>query len=133
MSYISKDEQILIKIEKYIGKFSILYSRIKDLSGDEIEDGMDGMALTQCATNLFELASRITDDELSETLSILSSGRLAKLRNIASHDYDAVDWAIAKNICAKTLSVITPAFLKECSRKLQEAKTQTKDYTKRGY
>ena len=129
MSYISKDEQLLIKITKYMKKLRILFSTIENLSDAEIDDGMDGLALTQCVTNLYELAIRIDDETIAEKLSMLSSGRTARLRNISSHDYDAVDWSIAKNICKKLLNQITPKLLDDCADILAANKSKTKNYT----
>jgi hypothetical protein len=129
MSYISKDEQILVKIRKYINKLQGLYLAVENLSDSEIDDGIEGLALTQCITNLFELASRLDDEVVAEKLSLLSSGRTARMRNISSHDYDAVDWSIAKSICSKILQHISLVLLDECEKSLAEKKAEIKDYT----
>jgi len=128
MSYISKDEQILIKISKYMDKLEYLYSHIQDLSDSEIDEGIEGLALAQCVTNLFELAIRLENDEVAEKLSILSSGRTARLRNINSHDYDAVDWVVAKDICRKILAKVTTKLLGTCTNIILQKKHEIKDY-----
>ena len=99
----SHDEQILLKIKKYMLKLKLLFDRIEHQSYREIDDGTDGLALTQCVTNLFELAIKIERIDVPQWLDVLRSSRVAKMRNIDSHDYDATNWDIAKDICHKLL------------------------------
>jgi len=128
MSYLSKDEQILIKISKHLNKLNTLYSSIVNLTDTEIDDGIEGLALTQCITNLFELSSRIDNDDVLERLSMLSSGRVARVRNIASHDYDSINWSIIKNICRKILSSITIDVINELLDDINKSKKVNKQY-----
>lgn len=129
MAYISKDEQILGKIEKNIKKVNMLYERIKPLAEDDIDDGTDGNALAQCITNLYELTVRLDNEEVSQKLSLLASPRIVKLRNISAHDYDAVNWSVAKQICQKIVDSITDYVLKECADTLVRERSKNKNYT----
>ena len=130
MSYLSKDEQILIKIQKYIVILRRLYGDIESLPSDELDESIEALALSQCMTNLFELSSKISDDTVADKLNILSSGRIAGFRNIASHDYDSINWNIAKKNCKMVLTVVTEDCINECFEFLAEKKANTKDYTK---
>jgi len=98
-----KDEQILLKIRKYMLKLKLLFDRIEKQSFEEIDEGTDGLALTQCVTNLFELAIRVDEDDVPPWLDVLRSNKVARMRNIESHNYDATNWDIAKDICRKIL------------------------------
>ena len=98
-----KDEQIILKIRKYILKLKILFDRIEHQSYKEIDDGTDGLALTQCVTNLYELATKVEHKNVPYWLDTLRSNKVEKMRNIESHDYDATNWDIAKDICRKIL------------------------------
>ena len=129
MGYVSKDEQILVKIAKYISMLKDAYSQIKNLPDDEINDSLNGLALTQCITNLYELTIRIEDENVSDKLFFLSSGRVARLRNISAHDYDSVNWNIVKEVCRKIISQISQDLLNECLETLAQNKSQIKDYT----
>ncbi len=46
MSYFSKDEMLLGKIIKYLAKVRLLYKNIQHLNAKDIDDGIDGLALT---------------------------------------------------------------------------------------
>lgn len=129
MSYISKDEQIIIKIKKNIRTLHKLFTIIEPLSENEIDESIEGLALAQCITNLFELASRISDDGVAQRVMLLSSGRTARMRNISSHDYDAVDWSIAKNNVRNILHNITYTLLDECIIDLSQKKLCKTDYS----
>ena len=115
--HISHDQQILFKIRKYILKLKLLFERIEHQSYKEIDDGTDGLALTQCVTNLYELAIKIEHENVPHWLDVLRSNRVAKMRNIESHNYDATNWDIAKSICRMILHDVTvksiDSYLKE--------------------
>lgn len=129
MSYIPKDEQLLIKIKKYMNKLQHLYDSIVHLSDNEIDEGIEGLALAQCITNLFEISSRINNDIIAQKLMILNSGRISGFRNISAHDYDAVNWSIAKNNCKTILTTVTDIVMQECFDEIEKEKSKVKDYT----
>jgi len=129
MSYISNDEQLLLKLKKNMQKLDKLFKIIKPLSDAEIDDGIEGLALAQCITNLFEISSRIEDEDIAQRLSLLSSGRTARMRNISSHDYDAVNWSVAKRNCQKILQNISNDLLDACIADILQKKQEKKDYT----
>ena len=102
---------------------------VEPLSDGEIEDGVEGLALAQCVTNLFEITHRIEDDEIAKRLSALTSGRVARMRNISSHDYDSVNWSVAKENCRKIIREITDDLVDECLTELAQNKKGETDYT----
>ena len=48
---------------------------------------------------------------------------------ISSHDYDAVNWSIAKRNCQKILQSITSELLDTCMADIFKKKQDIKDYT----
>lgn len=129
MSYINKDEQLLLKIKKYKNKLVKVYDIIEMQSDEEIDDGLDGLALAQCLTNLYELALRLESEDISNCLSILTSKKIQKTRNIASHDYDAINWAFVKLNCKSILESLTDDIIEKCFKIAEEEKNKVKDYT----
>lgn len=128
MSYLSVDEQCLQKIEKYTGKINEAYSQIENLNDLEIDKGLMGYALTQCLTNLYETVIKINSEALTvKLLPILKRTRVT--RNIASHDYDSINWDIVKEICRSVLKTITEEFLNDCVKICETEKSGIKDYT----
>jgi len=129
LGYISADEQILLKIRKYAGKLNEAFSHIESANDQEIDDGMYGLVVAQCLTNLNSLALRIENDDISDKLAILTSKRTAVTRNIAAHDYDAINWGIVKSNCRLILNTINEGLIGECLNICAEMKKLTKDYT----
>ncbi|MCL2421881.1 MAG: hypothetical protein FWD03_08500 [Defluviitaleaceae bacterium] len=129
MSYITNDEQMVLRIRKNLLKLELLYSRIEKQSDTELEDGIDGLALTQCITNLFSYSSRINDDYIAKQLSLLSSGRTVRVCQITYSNHDVISWGMVKNTCQKILQNITTELLEGCLEKLSEENKNVKDYT----
>ncbi len=129
MSYISKEEQLFEKIKKYVKKVRKLYPKIADLESEEIDEGDDGAALIQYMTNLHELYDLLPENRLSDKLVVLGSKKVKTLRNIASHDYDSINWDMAKQSCRVLIKTIDDELLSECEYILAEDKKQIKDYT----
>ncbi len=128
MSYLSVDEQCIQKIEKYTGKIAEAYIQIARLDEAEIDAGLTGYALAQCLTNLYETIMRVRNDVLTEKLWPIIK-RTKATRNIAAHDYDAINWDIVKENCKDILRIITPGFLRECRDICENDKQKYKDYT----
>lgn len=129
MSYLSVDEQCISKIEKYIGKVAELHKLIEHLSDKEIDDSFNGLALTQCLTNLYELVVKVGNDELSYKLMPIMQ-RTKTTRNIASHDYDSISWSIIKKNCKSIIALATPDFFVECRDICDRDKQKEVDYTR---
>lgn len=128
MSYLSIDEQCISKIEKYVTKINELYSLVEHLSDIQIEDGFYGLALTQCLTNLYELVIKVSSEELSyKLMPILQKTKTT--RNIASHDYDSINWNIIKRNCKSIIALVTTDYLCECQNICDKDKLKEKDYT----
>ncbi len=128
MSYLSADEQCLLKIEKYVGKIKEAYALIKDQDETQIDQGLTGYALTQCITNLYEVITRVSNDKLTQKLWPLIK-RTRATRNIASHDYESVNWDIVKENCRAIIKTVTPKLLNECKKICEAEKAKVNDYT----
>jgi hypothetical protein len=128
MSFFSADEQCVMKVEKYSKKIDEAYRCIAQMSADDIEDSLYGFALAQCMTNLYETILRVNSDRLSEMLFPLLK-RTRTSRNIASHDYDSLNWDIVKQNCKAIISFVTPEVLLECKKIRECEKAEICDYT----
>jgi uncharacterized protein with HEPN domain len=128
MSYLSADEQCLLKIEKYTGKIKEAYEQIKEMDSEEIDQGLAGYALAQCLTNLYEVITRVNSDKLTRKLWPIVK-RTKATRNIAAHDYDSINWDIVKENCRALIQMITSKFLKDCQIICEAEKINTNDYT----
>lgn len=128
MSYLSLDEQCLQKIEKYTAKIREAFKQIENLTAVEIDKGLAGYALTQCLTNLYETVVRVNSENLTvKLLPILKRTKIT--RNIASHDYDSINWDIVKDLSRFILKTVTADFLKDCNEICEAEKSEVKDYT----
>ena len=72
-------------------------------------------AITQIITNIYELKKKIGDETLSK-LPEFDKIRLAGARNIASHNYDRVNFEIIYDICKMLLNVKIERELKEVAK-----------------
>ena len=81
-------------------------------------------ALTQIITNIYELKKKMTDDFLLN-LPEFNKIRLANARNIASHDYDRLDFEIIYNICKK--QILSDALAKELDEVFKYDKSKQED------
>ena len=128
MSYISKDEQILGKIERYIIALADIYKDVKNLNDDELEYNRDAFAMMQCITNIYEVFKHIDNDQVGDKLNVLSSRHISKLRNISAHEYSAINWKIAKEVCEKILNQVTKDKLDSCMDIIKSELNGIKDY-----
>ena len=122
MSYLSNDEQLLIKIQKYMKILKNLYNSIENLKAADLEESVEAvetLALSQCMTNLFALSSKISNDAVAEKIVLLTSGRVTGFGNIAAYDDDSICWDIAKKNVRLILSTITENCIKKCFDLLQ--------------
>lgn len=126
MSMLSKDEQLLLKIRKYLKLLGEIFQDVKDL--DNIDESRDGLALSQCLINLHELACRIEDRDLSVRVVDLITNPVATMRHIAAHDYESLNWFKVKRSVKKLLSTYTNEFLDECQSLVSTETNDTKDY-----
>ena len=97
------DKICIEKILRYVGDIRECFEHYdiknyKDLESKRLAQ----YALTQIITNIHEMKKKMTDDVLLK-LPELGKIRLANARNIASHDYDRIDFEIIYNICKKQI------------------------------
>ena len=123
-----KDEIILQKILKYLAKVKRLYAAIEHLPLEDIDDRDESLALTQCLTNIHSLVQHITNEEITSKLIVFYSSNLNTCRNIASHDYDSLNWFKVKELCRKLLDEKVSAVIKESLKIAVTAENNYKRY-----
>jgi len=100
------------KILKYVKTINDACAMFNIGSADDLENNhICQLAITQAITNIYELRQKMQDTTLTEMaqFSKLRLG-LKAARNIASHDYDSLDFGIINRI-VKQLS--SQALIKE--------------------
>jgi uncharacterized protein with HEPN domain len=92
------------KILKYIGEISDCFEHfnISSCSGFK-ESRLSQLAITQLITNIYSLKQKIKPDTLPN-LPEFDRLRLVTARNIASHDYERVNFEIIYDICKRLTS-----------------------------
>ena len=111
------DKQCVGKILRYIGNIrqSLDHESVK--SYEALEDTVSTkFAVTQLITNIYELSKHIQPTTL-DSLKEFGKIRLRTTRQIASHDYAAIDFKLVFNICtrltAKSVQDELSKFIKE--------------------
>lgn len=82
----------LSNIKKCLNENNI--KNANNLKNDEIAQA----ACTQFITNIYEAKNKL-QNETNNKLTKINKIKLAGARNIASHDYDSVNFAVIFNIC----------------------------------
>jgi|GEM_PF-692743 len=98
---LTTDKQCISKILKYIENIrqSLDHENVK--SYEALEDTISTkFAVTQLITNIYELSKHIQISTL-DSLKAFSKIRLRTTRQIASHDYAAVDFKLVYAICTR--------------------------------
>ena len=116
----NKTVNVLKKILWYLPMLTILYKKIKELTDQEVQVESDSYALTQILTNIHALVMQITDEDIAVELVKIGAASLETCRNIASHDYDSLDWMRVKRICEKLLSKRSQMILEDCLKRASE-------------
>ena len=100
----SKTDKIFIeKILRYIGDIKDCFERYMIKSHMDLEnERLAQYAITQIITNIHELKKKMTNEVLSK-MPEFDKIRLAYARNIASHDYDSLDFEAVYRICKRRL------------------------------
>jgi len=110
------------KVLKYIALIRKAYSNFNIKTLDDLEaNDICQLAITQAITNIYEVKKKIRADALSRVPSF-DKILLKAARNIASHDYDSLDFEI---IYKRTLQLLKP----EVSEELEAAKHDFQQYT----
>lgn len=128
MKYMSKDEQALRKIKRYKTLMLETYEIIRHLPKEVLDSHHYAAATSQYLINLSEIVQFIDNEAIEEKISYLRSGQLRKARNIAAHDYYAIDWDMVKQVCRKISEKITDELLDECIQMAQAACAEVTDY-----
>jgi len=98
------------KILKYIKNIRQAYATYNIFRAHELATNeLCHFAITQIITNIYETKIKLTDDALAQ-IPKFAKIRLRTARNIASHDYDSVDFDIVYRI---TLQLTSNEVVKE--------------------
>ena len=99
-----KTDKICIeKILRYIGYIQECFEHYEIKNHSDLEDKkLAQFAITQIITNIHELRKKLTDEVLLK-LPEFDKIRLSNARNIASHDYDSLDFEAVYRICNRRL------------------------------
>ena len=98
------------KILKYIKNINEAYDTFQIGSADDLEKNVIcHLAITQIITNIYEIKLKIQDATLAKMPLFYKIG-LKAARNIASHDYDSLDFDI---IYKRTCQLLKPEVLNE--------------------
>lgn len=124
-----KDRLILQKIQKYLAKVGRFYAIIEHLTPEKIDESDESLALTQCITNIHSLIQHITNDDIISKLVIFYNANLNTCRNIAAHDYDALNWFKVKELCKKLTSEKASTAISEGLKIAELAEAEVKKYT----
>lgn len=124
-----KNKIVLYKIQKYREKVSRFYSVIENLSPKDIEDTDESLALIQCLTNIHSLAMQISNEDIQQKLFVFYGNNINRCRNIASHDYDSLNWHMVKELCKKVLSEKVNLAIKESLDIAIAEESNCKQYT----
>ncbi len=115
MAYLSKDEQVIVKLRKYIDELAKSYLDIAKIAPEQLDFNRDATYVAMCVVQLYELTNILLNDAVRLKLFFLTNGQVRTFRNIFAHDYESFNWKIGKRVCEEIISKITPALLDECS------------------
>ena len=97
-----KTDKICIeKIIKYINDIKTCFSHFDINSPDDLENTrLAQLAITQSITNIHEIKKHM-EQEVLDSLSDFNGIKISAARNIASHDYENVNFKIIYDVCNK--------------------------------
>lgn len=114
------DKVCIEKILKYIDGIQDCFTRLDINSYLDFEkDGIAQLAVTQSITNLHEAKKQIQQVTL-DNIAEFDKIKLAVARNIASHDYESVNFETIYRICSRLLSQRTREVLQNEYDKLKQ-------------
>lgn len=97
---IAVDKQCITKMLKYIEEIKMIIDDGNIASFQDLKASLiHKYAVTQIITNIYELSKKMQDSTLQE-LKYLDMRMLRTARQIASHNYDALDFRSIFNLCS---------------------------------
>jgi uncharacterized protein with HEPN domain len=112
----------LTNIKKCFDQHSV--NNANNLKNDEVAQA----ACTQFITNIYEDKKKLRDETLNKLIE-LNKIRLAGARNIASHDYDSLEFSVIFLICTQLTKA---AVLSEAYKILSELESEEEGNQKNG-
>ena len=98
------DKACIEKILKYINDIKTCFSHFSINSFEDLRNTrLAQLAITQSITNIHETKRLISQDVL-DRISDFANIKIAAARNIASHDYESVNFKIIYDVCNKLMA-----------------------------
>jgi len=104
------DKVVLTKIAKYIQQLRKAHNIIKDMTDEDLEDELYAYSVAQLITNLKSAYEMLKCEQLQERYKLLRQPSIVRIRNIAAHDYEALNWGIVKNGCKRIVEEYTEKY-----------------------
>jgi len=102
------------KIKIYITDMQTILTTYEISSSDKLRNALAAKyAITQLITNIYELSRQLQATTLDK-LPQFNSPVLRKTRQIASHDYEAVDFRSIYNLCTQLINPVVQDELERC-------------------
>jgi len=115
------DTQCIVKILRYIDDIQAILDNDNVKSFQDLSNSLSAKyAVTQLLTNVYELSRKLQDSTL-QSLKGFNSPVLKKARQIASHDYDAIDFRSIYNLCLNLTGEAVRKELQECLEAIKNA------------
>jgi len=118
----STDKVVVLKIKKYVSHLGRVHEAIKDKSTDELEDDLLSYTAAQLITNLKETFDMIKSEEIQDRYKALRNPQIVRIRNIASHDYESLDWSVVKSGCKRIVELYNLDAYHDASLKIIDSK-----------
>ena len=117
------DIQCISRLVKHINSISEAFAvlNISNIN-DYLANNICQLATAQAITNIHELKKKLREETLDK-LPTLCKVRTKFVRNIASHDYDKLDFQI---IFDRLKQLLNPAIIKELERVQNELQNNSK-------
>ena len=110
----SVDVQCITKIQAYINDIRAILATDNISSAEALKNTLSAKyATTQLITNIYELSRKLQDDTLT-ALPNFNSPVLKKARQIASHEYEAVDFRSIYSLCTQLTGETVKKELNTC-------------------
>lgn len=101
---LENDKICIEKIMNYIGDIKDCFTHFDINSYSDIEsERIAQLAITQCITNIYETKKNVQQTTL-DNIPEFDQIKLSTARNIASHDYDSLNFEVIYRISTKLMS-----------------------------
>lgn len=107
------DKVVIMKIMKYIRQLKKAYEAIQDIPEESLEDELYAYSIAQLITNLKNSYEMLKCENLQDRYKLLRQPSIVRIRNIAAHDYESLNWSIVKKGCQRIIEEYTDNYNEE--------------------